>query len=162
MFLKYYCDHFWAISQETIYISWYYLLKKNFRNAKTGQQNQISLYFWANTSIGTPLITHNVFFHIKKIIFKIKKVAVCHQTHQVFCPQGLTGRVRTLPLYTTISKISDAVCSHIAITIQYRLSYVGREATAHELLPLSLLGLSGVASVLEVLQGGPKVLDVVL
>lgn len=80
-----------------------------------------------------------------------------------FFPEGLTGRVGTLPLfYTTISKISDVVYSHNAITIQYRLSYVGREGTAHELLPLSLLGLSVVASVLEVLQGGPKVLDVVL
>ena len=41
-------------------------------------------------------------------------------------------------------------------------THVGREGTAHELLPLSVLGLSGVASVLEVLQGGPKVLDIVL
>lgn len=42
------------------------------------------------------------------------------------------------------------------------LSYVGREGTAHEFLPLSLLGLSGVAPVLEILQGSSKVLDIIL
>ena len=45
---------------------------------------------------------------------------------------------------------------------EHNLTHVGREGAAHELLPLSLLGLSGVASVLEILQGGPKVLDVIL
>ncbi len=42
------------------------------------------------------------------------------------------------------------------------LSYVGREGAAHEFLPLPLLGLSGVASVLEILQGSSKVLDIIL
>lgn len=45
---------------------------------------------------------------------------------------------------------------------EVRLTYVGGEGPAHELLPLPVLGLSGVASVLEILQSGPKVLDIVL
>lgn len=41
-------------------------------------------------------------------------------------------------------------------------TYIGGEGAAHELLPVSILGLSGVASLLEVLQGGAKVLDIIL
>lgn len=42
------------------------------------------------------------------------------------------------------------------------LTYVGCEGSAHEFLPLSVLGLSGIPSMLEILQGGPKVLDIIL
>lgn len=42
------------------------------------------------------------------------------------------------------------------------LTHVGRECTAQEFLPLSLLGLSGIAAVLEMLQRGPKVLNIIL
>lgn len=42
------------------------------------------------------------------------------------------------------------------------LPYIGCEGTTHEFLPLSLLGLSGITSMLEVLEGGPKVLDIIL
>lgn len=36
------------------------------------------------------------------------------------------------------------------------------EGTAHQLLPLSFLGFLHVTSMLEILQGGPKVLDIIL
>lgn len=41
-------------------------------------------------------------------------------------------------------------------------THVGGEGSTQELLPLPLLGLSGVATMLEVLQSAAKVLDVVL
>lgn len=47
------------------------------------------------------------------------------------------------------------------ITIR-QFTYIRGEGAAHEILPLSLLGLSGIASVLEILQGTPEVLDIIL
>lgn len=44
----------------------------------------------------------------------------------------------------------------------WAVTYVGREGSTQELLPLPLLGLSGVAPMLKILQSAAKVLDVVL
>lgn len=44
----------------------------------------------------------------------------------------------------------------------WAVTHVGREGSAQELLPLPLLGLSGVAPMLEILQSAAEVLDVVL
>lgn len=41
-------------------------------------------------------------------------------------------------------------------------THIGGEGSTQELLPLPLLGLSGVAPMLEILQSTAKVLDVVL
>lgn len=46
--------------------------------------------------------------------------------------------------------------------IQAHAAYVCGEGAAQELLSFSLLGFSGVASVLEVLESGPQVLNIVL
>lgn len=60
----------------------------------------------------------------------------------------------TIPIQQTDHLTGSVATAH--------LPYIGCEGTTHEFLPLPLLGLSGVTPMLEVLQGGPKVLDIVL
>lgn len=73
-----------------------------------------------------------------------------------FMPNKSTFTSPSLGLVATVHPDS------FPTSFKVHLTYVGREGSAHEFLPLSLLGLSGVASVLEILQGGPKVLDIIL
>lgn len=70
-----------------------------------------------------------------------------------------TQRLRPLNVGLMPTKVTANFTSLVATV---HLTYVGCEGSAHEFLPLSLLGLSGIASMLEILQGGPKVLDIIL